>query len=108
MDLLMRAFARVKSLLPGMKLLIAGSGETLRSLEDLRSQLDLEQDCLFEPAKKAVAEWMRTMDIFVLPSDSESFPNALLQAMACGCAVIGSPTGGLPAHLQDPPTGPLF
>jgi len=108
LDLLLEAFAKVRPCLPGMKLLVVGSGEMLVSLEALRRRLGLEDVCIFEPAKSDVVDWMRAMDIFVLPSDTESFPNALLEAMACGCAVVGSRVGGVPEIVEEGRSGLLF
>jgi glycosyltransferase involved in cell wall biosynthesis len=51
---------------------------------------------------------MRLIDIFVLPSLSEAFSNALLEAMASGCAVVGSNVGGTPELIHDGQTGLLF
>jgi glycosyltransferase involved in cell wall biosynthesis len=48
------------------------------------------------------------MDIFVLPSLSESFSNALMEAMASGCAVIASRAGGNPELVIPGETGLLF
>jgi L-malate glycosyltransferase len=108
LDLLMDAFARVRGLCPGMKLLIVGSGELLPVLEEHRQKLGIAEDCIMEPAKSEVADWLRAMDVFVLCSDSESFPNALLEAMACGCCAIGSEVGGVPELIQDRENGLLF
>jgi len=107
-DLLIRAFAQVKYILPGMKLLIVGSGPVLPQLEALRDELSLEADCIFEPSKIEVAPWMRALDIYVMCSETESFPNALLEAMACGCAVIGSQVGGIPELISHGESGLLF
>jgi glycosyltransferase involved in cell wall biosynthesis len=108
LDRLLHAFANVRARTPGMKLLIVGSGETLNDLEKQRARLGLEDSCVFEPAQKDVAAWLRAIDIFVTPSDTESFPNALLEAMACGCAVIGSRVGGIPELIEDGQSGLLF
>jgi len=108
LDLLLRAFARVRTLRPGMKLLIVGSGAMQNEIEALRDQLGLGDDCIMVPAQDEVASWMWSMDIFVVSSDTESFPNALLEAMACGCCAIGSKVGGIPELITDGSTGLLF
>jgi glycosyltransferase involved in cell wall biosynthesis len=51
---------------------------------------------------------MRTIDIYVLPSLSEAFSNALLEAMACGCCPVGSRVGGTPELIADGERGLLF
>ena len=107
-DLLLEAFAKARSAREGMKLLIVGSGPMLPALEQQRRRLDLEAVCRFEPAKVEVVDWLRSMDIFVLSSSSESFPNALLEAMACGCCVIGSRVGGVPELITHGENGLLF
>ena len=96
LTLLQEAFARVSRLKPGMKLVLVGSGAQLPVLQSNAERLGLGRSCVFIPATRDVAMWMRAMDIFVLPSYSEAFSNALLEAMACGCAVVGSRVGGTP------------
>ncbi len=108
LDLLLDAFARTKKMHPATKLLIVGSGETLGALQRQCEQLGLLTDCRFEPAQKDVVPWMHSIDIFVMSSRSESFPNALLEAMACGCCVIGSDVGGIPELIEDGQSGLLF
>ena len=105
-DLLIEAFARVRR--PGIQLLITGSGVMLDSLERQRDALGLGDSCWFEPQKSDIAPWLRALDIYVLSSETESFPNALLEAMACGCAVVGSAVGGVPELIDDGRTGRLF
>jgi glycosyltransferase involved in cell wall biosynthesis len=108
LDLLLDAFARLRSSHRGIQLRIIGSGEMLSTLEQQRERLGLGADCIFEPATPDVAPRMRDIDIFVLCSDSESFPNALLEAMACGCCVVASRVGGVPELVVDGRSGLLF
>jgi glycosyltransferase involved in cell wall biosynthesis len=108
LDVMLDAFSRVKNDVPGVKLVLVGSGEMLPHLEQLRERLGIARDCRFEPARANVAPWMRSMDVFVMCSESESFPNALLEAMACGCCVIGSNVGGIPELIQAGESGLLF
>ena len=53
-------------------------------------------------------QWLSAFDIFVLPSRTEAFSNALMEAMACGCCVIASDVGGNPELVRDKETGLLF
>ena len=105
---LLQAFARVFAIRPGIRLLIVGSGPELPSLEDLARELGISAVCIFEPATRDVAPWLRSIDIFVLPSLSEALSNSLMEAMACGCACIASHTGGNPELIQEGETGLLF
>lgn len=108
LDLLLDAFARVRQAHTAARLLIVGSGPMLESLQAQARSLEIEPFCHFEPSKTEVAEWMRSMDVFVMASESESFPNALLEAMACGCCPIGSRVGGVPELISDGQSGLIF
>jgi glycosyltransferase involved in cell wall biosynthesis len=108
LDLLLDAFARVRVNDTDLRLVIVGSGPMLDALERQARKLQIESFCHFEPSKTEVAEWMRSMDIFVMCSESESFPNALLEAMACGCCVVGSRVGGVPELIAHGRNGLLF
>ena len=105
---LQEAFARSGLQCRGAKLLIVGSGPERERLVCHASTLGISRASVFIPAVSDAAFWMRAIDIFVLPSYSEAFSNALLEAMACGCAVIGSRIGGTPELIGDGERGLLF
>ena len=109
LPLLQEAFSRVAQLRSAMRLVIVGSGPELDKLKDNARRLGIQESSMFIPAPREVASWMRGMDIFVLPSYSEAFSNSLLEAMACGCAVVGSQVGGTPELIgTDGHRGLLF
>ena len=108
LHLLLEAFARVRATHRGVRLLVVGSGPMQHELQACASRLELGPDCHFQPAEQNVAPWLRVMDIFVLPSLSESLSNSLMEAMACGCCPIASDTGGNPELVRDGETGLLF
>jgi glycosyltransferase involved in cell wall biosynthesis len=108
LDLLQNAFAGVRQLLPGVKLMIVGSGPELGRLQANAERLGLGEDCVFLPAVASVAPILRSIDIFVSASHSEAFSNALLEAMACGCCVVGSRVGGTPELIGENERGLLF
>jgi glycosyltransferase involved in cell wall biosynthesis len=86
-----------------------GSGPELAKLRDNAARLGITDSIVFIPATRDVATWMRAIDIFVLPSYSEAFSNSLLEAMACGCSVVGSRIGGTPELIgADEDRGFLF
>lgn len=108
LHLLIQAFAAVRNIRPGTKLLMVGSGAEEDALRRLAASLGLEDAVVWIPAQTDVAGWMRAIDIFVLPSRSESFPNGLLEAMASGCCPVGSCVGGIPELIEDGVSGLLF
>ena len=105
---LIKAFADVAIQYPGLRLAIVGSGPMLAELQEQATQLEISDQCHFEPSTKNVPAWLSGIDIFVLPSLSEAFSNSLMEAMACGCAVVASNTGGNPELVQHNLTGLLF
>jgi glycosyltransferase involved in cell wall biosynthesis len=108
MDWLLEAFAKVSRTQPGLRLLLVGSGEETPRLTEARNRLGLSQLCHFEPTRPNVGDWLRGIDIFVNASSIESFPNAVLEAMACGCCVIGSSVGGIPELITHREDGLVF
>ena len=105
---LLEAFAGVSSKYPGLRLAIVGSGPMLAELREQATQLEISGQCHFEPSTKNVPTWLGGIDLFVLPSLSEAFSNSLMEAMACGCAVVASNTGGNPELVKHNHTGLLF
>jgi glycosyltransferase involved in cell wall biosynthesis len=106
-ETLMEAFARLGSR-TDVRLRIVGSGPALPGLQAFAAKLALGDRCVFTPATLAVAEALREIDIFVLPSLSESLSNSLMEAMACGCCVVASRVGGNAELIIDRESGLLF
>lgn len=105
---LLDAFAMVRKLQSGMRLVIVGSGSMLAELQSRAGELNIGDAVTFEPGTSDVTRWLRKFDIFVLPSLSEAFSNALMEAMACGCSAVASDVGGNPELIQPNETGLLF
>jgi len=108
LDILIDAFARLRSAKPELRLEIVGSGPMLNDLQAQSQRLSIAEVTHFEPTTNDVPSWMHRIDVFVLSSETESFPNALLEAMACGCCVIASRVGGVPELVRDGHNGLLF
>ena len=87
------------------KLLLIGDGPERSRCEDLSRRLGLSQDIRFLGKQDAVEELLAVSDLFVLPSASESFGLAALEAMACQVPVISSDVGGIPEVNIDGQTG---
>jgi glycosyltransferase involved in cell wall biosynthesis len=96
--------------LPGAHLLIAGEGPESRSLRSLASQLGLGNRVHFLGAvpHHELASVYSAADLLVLASESEGWPNVLLEAMSCGTPSIATRVGGTPEILTTPQTGIVF
>lgn len=108
LETILEAFAAAGPAQRDWRLVIVGSGAELGKLQALSRSLGVEALCHFEPQTAEVPAWLKALDVFVLSSTSESFPNGLLEAMACGCAVVGTRIGGVPEMIEEGRSGLLF
>lgn len=95
-----RIFARVRRAMPAT-LVMAGDGPDRHDAEHEARELGVAADVRFLGRLDAVAPLLAATDLFLLPSQTESFGLAALEAMACGAPVLASRTGGLPEVLDD-------
>jgi len=101
-----RIFAQVNAQLPS-KLLMVGDGPDRPECEQLARDLGVSHNVRFLGKQDAIEEILSVSDLFLMPSESESFGLAALEAMACRVPVISSNTGGLPELNVDGTTGYL-
>ena len=80
---------------------LAGDGAHRAELEGLAANLGLADRVRFLGARTDVPELMAACDAFVMPSDSEGLPFALLEAMAAGLPVIATAVGKIPSLLEN-------
>ncbi len=91
----MKVFAKVNAQIPAV-LLLVGDGPQRSSLEKLCRELSLCDRVVFLGKLRDTEEVLRLSDLFILPSETESFGLAALEAMAVGVPVVSTNTGGLP------------
>lgn len=99
-----KVFAKVIEKIPA-KLLLAGDGPERIEVEQLCRELNLKDEVRFLGKLDAVEEILSVSDLFILPSETESFGLAALEAMACKLPVISSNAGGIPELNVDGVTG---
>jgi len=101
-----RVFARIRRGMPATLLMI-GDGPDRDDAEREARDLGVANDVRFLGRIDPVAQLLQQSDLFVLPTQSESFGLAALEAMACGVPVVGSRAGGLPEVIEDGVSGIL-
>jgi N-acetyl-alpha-D-glucosaminyl L-malate synthase BshA len=94
-DDVVRVFSAVRKEIPS-KLLLAGDGPDRPKIEALCRELGTCDDVHFLGKLKHIEEVYSVADVFLLPSETESFGLAALEAMASKVPVISSNTGGIP------------
>jgi len=99
-----RIFARLIEKIPA-KLLMVGDGGDRSKCEQLARDLGVSDNVRFLGKQDAIEEILSVSDLFLMPSESESFGLAALEAMACKVPVITSNAGGLPELNVDGVTG---
>ena len=90
-----KIFYKVRQQIPS-KLLMVGDGPDRIKAEKLCRKLDVCSDVRFLGKLEAVEEVLSVADLFLMPSEKESFGLAALEAMACQVPVISSNAGGIP------------
>lgn len=101
-----RTFARLLEQRPG-RLMMVGDGPDRPAAERLSRELGLGDKVFFLGKLKNPLEALSIADLFLLPSESESFGLAALEAMACGVPVVASEAGGLPEVIRHGVSGML-
>lgn len=105
-DDVLRVFNKVRKQLP-CKLILVGDGPERASIEKLCRELDTCSDIVSLGKIADPKEVLSISDLFILPSETESFGLAALEAMAMGLPVISSNTGGLPELVENGKSGYL-
>jgi glycosyltransferase involved in cell wall biosynthesis len=105
-DLLIRAFSCVVEAHPFCQLTIYGEGEEREALEALVKELGLEDSVALPGIAEQIFPVLLEADVFVLSSDYEGMPNALIEAMAMGLACVTTDySGGRGTVIKDGHTG---
>jgi glycosyltransferase involved in cell wall biosynthesis len=78
-----------------------------KNLRDLSIELGVSDEVQFLPFTDAVPEFMSALDIFVLPSHTETFGFVLVEALAMGKAIVATNSGGVPEIITDGSNGLL-
>lgn len=107
--MLIEAFSRIHPDFPDWILTIYGEGELRGTLEGQIAKLKLGNSVALPGNKADLLERIKTASVFVMPSDFEGMPNALLEAMSLGLACISTdcPIGGPRAVIESGKNGIL-
>jgi N-acetyl-alpha-D-glucosaminyl L-malate synthase BshA len=101
-----RIFARVQQEVPST-LVMVGDGPDRLAAEDEARALGLERDVHFLGRIDPVAPLLASADLYLLPTDRESFGLSALEALACGVPVLGYDVGGIREVVRNGVTGAL-
>jgi glycosyltransferase involved in cell wall biosynthesis len=105
-DFLIRSFSKMEKKQP-CQLVINADGPEKKTILHLINQCNVIDAVLLVDAIEDVAWYLNASDVFVLPSRFEGLSNALLEAMACGLAVISTRVGGSTDIIEDGVNGLL-
>lgn len=107
--LMIDAFSMIKDQIPDFRLIIYGEGKLRNNLEDRIQQKGLQGRVFLPGAKTGIQDYIKNAALFVLSSDYEGIPNALIEAMAIGlpCVSTDCSPGGARALIENEKNGLL-
>jgi len=100
-DDLIYAMCMVTKTAPQAKLTLIGDGPERHRVERLIDKMDLRRNVVLTGYRSDVPELLRCADTLVLPSETESAPLTILEAMSTGLPVIATDVGGIPEIVDD-------
>lgn len=109
-SLIIKAFAAISGDFPDAVLTVCGDGPLRGELERQSEDLGMKDRISFAGSVSDMAGYYNEADIFVMMSDTEGMPNALIEAMSMGCACISTdcPAGAPAEFIDDGKTGCLI
>jgi glycosyltransferase involved in cell wall biosynthesis len=108
LDIFLAAAREIVNEQPTARFVIAGEGREEQRLRGLARDLRLDGRILFLGHRDDIYDVLRAMDIFVLCSDHEGLPMALLEALSLGVTVVARPVGGVAEVIQGGVNGVLI
>lgn len=100
-------FAKIRKEMSGVRLVMVGDGPERSAVFYRAEQLGIADDVSFVGKQANIADYLGVSDVFLLPSELESFGLAALEAQACELPVIATRIGGIPEVVNDGETGYL-
>lgn len=101
LDIWLDALAMVHTQIPTLRGVMVGDGPLMEQLQEQVKRLGLDHMVVFTGIQTDTPAWLSAFDIFMMSSDFEGLPLALLEAMACECAVVATRVGGIPEVVND-------
>lgn len=108
LEYLLKEFRKFEEKIPNAKLLIIGDGELREFLTKYVKDNSLVDKVIFTGYQKNVINYYSLIDVYVIPSFSESTNLTLLEAMNAGVTAVSSDAGGLKEIIEDGINGYLF
>jgi teichuronic acid biosynthesis glycosyltransferase TuaC len=101
------ALAKILPTHPEATLYLVGEGEFLPKLEQLVRKLSLQDRVCFAGSRRCeeIPLWFNAADLSILASSREGWPNVILESLACGTPVVGTPVGQVPEILKSQELG---
>jgi len=106
-NFLLAAFKEVLSDYPDALLVIVGEGPERKNLEDAIDALEIKKSVLLAGFQTQVYHFLRSFDLYVMPSLTEAMPMGILEAMLARAPIIASAVGGIPECLEGGKAGVL-
>ncbi len=97
----LEAAARIRRAVPEARFLIVGEGPLREELEAKKGALGLDEAVTFAGFQEDVKPYLAALDVYLMSSEREGLPIALLEAMSMGCPVTSTAVGGIPGVVRE-------
>ncbi len=104
----LQSFRNILRTCPKARLVYVGDGSERAKLENFIRESQLEKQVLLAGQQQNINEWLNMADVFVLPSQEESLPLSLLEAMQVGLPCVVSKVGDMPLRVKHGENGFVF